>query len=113
MKRVAAINWGMLFALFSVCAMAADDAKEAQALLKELDKSKVSLADGIRQAAKVGAAPISAKFELEDGKLSLSVVPEGNVLQELSGSPESAAWTPRAPKSSIAWLNRNPVPSSR
>src|SRR3989475_11506337 len=47
---------------------------------------------------------ISAKFELEDGKLSLSVytaekglaVPaEKNVLQELSGSPEQDKWTPK------------------
>lgn len=83
----------------------AEDAKETQALLGELGKAKVSLRDGVRQAAHDGAAPISAKFELEDGKLSLSVYtaekglkvdPEKNILQELSGSPEQDRWTPNA-----------------
>src|SRR2546426_10709669 len=76
------------------------------ALLKALPKAKVTLAQGIQQAAKGsgGAAPISAKFEMDDkGMLSLSVYvadkgldksAEHNVLKELSGSPESAAWTP-------------------
>lgn len=91
-----------MVALSSVYAIGADDAKETQALLKELGKSKLTLLDGVRQAAKGGAVPISAKFELEDGKLSLSVytaekglsVPaEKNVLQELAGSPESD-WKP-------------------
>ena len=104
MKRSFVLNLGLtMFALLPLRALAADDAKETQALLKELGKSKVTLLDGVRQAAKDGAAPISAKFELEDGKLSLSVYtagkgvavpPEKNVLQELSGSPESGTWSP-------------------
>jgi len=81
----------------------ADDAKDTQALLAALPNSKLSLSDGVRQAAKAPAAAISAKFELEDGKLSLSVYtagkglgvePEKNVLQELSGSPEDK-WEPK------------------
>src|SRR5881396_2527562 len=81
----------------------AEDSKDTQALLEALGKSKLTVLDGVRQAAKGGAVPISAKFELEDGKLSLSVytaekglsVPaEKNVLQELSGSPEGDKWTP-------------------
>src|SRR5207248_10695322 len=69
-----------------------------------LGKSKLSLLAGIRQASQGSARAISAKFELEDGKLSLSVytaekglaVPaEKNVLQELSGSPEQDKWTPK------------------
>ncbi len=73
-------------------------------LLKVLPQSKHSLADGIRQATKSTEVPISAKFELDDnGKLSLSVYTaenglttdaEHNVLKELSGSPEAAAWNP-------------------
>src|SRR5262249_12257393 len=75
-----------------------DDAK----LLAELPKSKLSLAKGIEQAA-AKEAVISAKFELEEGKLSLSVYTvekglgvdaEHNVLKELAGSPESATWHP-------------------
>lgn len=91
-----------LAAVWSLPVSAADP-KETQALLAELGKSKLSLLDGIRQAAKGSAVPISVKFELEDGKLSLSVYtaekglavePEKNVLQELSGSPEGERWTP-------------------
>jgi hypothetical protein len=80
------------------------DEQETVALLNDLGKAKVSLADGVRQAAKNGEAPISAKFELDDDKkLSLSVYtaakgvdvePEHNVLKELSGSPEQASWSP-------------------
>ncbi len=81
----------------------AADAKETQALLEALGKSKHTLVEGMHQVAKGGAVPISAKFELEDGKLSLSVytaekglavAPERNVLQELSGSPEQDKWQP-------------------
>jgi hypothetical protein len=76
----------------------------SEKLLQALPTSKLSLTDGIRQAAKSQGAPISAKFEFDDhGKLSLSVytaekgvavTPENNVLKELSGSPEQAAWAP-------------------
>ena len=91
-----------LLGSWSACVTAADDVKETQALLQELAKSKLTLLEGVRQAAKGHGVPISAKFELEDGKLSLSVytaekglsVPaEKNVLEELSGSPE-AEWKP-------------------
>lgn len=74
-------------------------------LLKVLSKSKLSLADGIKQAvAKAPEAAISAKFELDDNKkLSLSVYTaekgldtdaEHNVLKELAGSPEGEKWAP-------------------
>ncbi len=73
-------------------------------LLAVLPNAKLSLADGIKQATKGAEVPISGKFELDDnGKLSLSVytaekglsvLPEKNVLKELAGSPEQAAWTP-------------------
>src|SRR2546423_15178703 len=85
-------------------ARAEGDSKELQAVAQALAKSKLSLLAGIRQASQGSARAISAKFELEDGKLSLSVytaekglaVPaEKNVLQELSGSPEQDKWTPK------------------
>src|SRR5438270_9389115 len=84
-------------------ARAEGDSKELQAVAQALGKSKLSLLAGIRQASQGSARAISAKFELEDGKLSLSVytaekglaVPaEKNVLQELSGSPEGDKWAP-------------------
>ena len=85
-------------------ARAEGDSKELQAVAQALGKSKLSLLAGIRQASQGSAKAISAKFELEDGKLSLSVytaekglaVPaEKNVLQELSGSPEQDKWAPQ------------------
>lgn len=80
--------------------------EETTALLKVLPGAKVSLSDGVRQAAKGGEAVTSAKFELDDNKkLSLSVYtaekglgvdPEHNVLKEVSGSPEQTTWAPEA-----------------
>ena len=73
-------------------------------LLKALPNSKHTLLEGIQQLGMAPEVPISAKFELEDGKLSLSVYTAGkglavdaehNVLQEYAGSPEAAAWQPK------------------
>ena len=109
MKRRSVLQFSAIFlvllsgAIAALPAARADDSKDTQALIEAWGKSKHTLADGMRQAAKGGAVPISAKFELEDGKLSLSVYtagkglsvpPEQNVLQELSGSPEGEKWTP-------------------
>ena len=103
MKR-AALMMAFLAAIAVSPVSSAEDPKETQALLAALPQSKVTLLDGVRQATKGGAVPISAKFELEDGKLSLSVytaekglsvIPEKNVLDELSGSPEQGKWEPK------------------
>ena len=82
----------------------AGDAAEQAALLQALPKSKLTLADGLKQSTKGAEVPISAKFELDDNKhLSLSVYTaekglavdsEHNVLKELSGSPEKTPWKP-------------------
>ena len=50
----------------------AEAAKGTSALAPALKEAKVSLASGMRAAEKEGR-PISGKFELEDGKLQLSV----------------------------------------
>ena len=74
-------------------------------LLAVLAKSKLTLADGITQAAaRAPETAISAKFELDDHQqLSLSVYTaeqgldtdaEHNVLKELAGSPEGERWRP-------------------
>lgn len=104
--RFALVAVTLLFALGLLeCRTAtAEEGGGMGALVKALGKSKVTLLAGMRQAAHGSAAVISAKFELEDGKLSLSVytaekglaVPaEENILQELSGSPEEK-WIPQA-----------------
>lgn len=74
-------------------------------LLSQLSKSKLTLAAGIQQLSKDPETAISAKFELEEGHLSLSVYTvekglgadaEHNVLKEYAGSPEKDAWKPEA-----------------
>jgi hypothetical protein len=40
-----------------------DEAEGSAALVQALPKAKVTLADGIKQAAQLPAAPISAKFQ--------------------------------------------------
>jgi hypothetical protein len=89
------------FAVACLLCASVQDPHDEQ-LLKALSKSKLTLREGIQQVSKGTETAISAKFELEDGKLSLSVYTAGkgltvdaehNVLQEYSGSPE-AAWKP-------------------
>jgi len=105
---LARILFGVL--IFGLLGPAMSRAQEKKAegdfgpLLKVLPQSKHTLADGIRQVIKSTEVPISAKFELDDnGKLSISVYTaekglttdaEHNILKELSGSPEAAAWNP-------------------
>lgn len=75
---------------------AAHEAEDDQALLAALSASKLELPNGIALAERQGAVAISAKFELEDGKLVLSVYSakkgleldaEHNVLSELKLDP--------------------------
>lgn len=53
-------------------AEAAEAAKNAPALATAMKEAKVSLASGLKASEKEGT-PISGKFEVEDGKLQLSV----------------------------------------
>lgn len=71
--------------------------------LSRLGQSKHTLVEGIRQAAMTQGAPISAKFEFEDGKFWLSVYTakagfgtdaEHNTLLELKGEANAATWNP-------------------
>ena len=85
-------------------AIAAGDDQSTQALTAKLKESKISLADGIRQAEKQYGLAISAKFELEDGTLNLSVYnakegrgkdAEHNVLTEAAGDASKSPWAPK------------------
>lgn len=76
-------------------------ASNDSALVTLLSSSKIGLAEGIALAERKGGTAISAKFELEEGKLSLSVYTakagigkdaEHNVLAELSGDPTQPEW---------------------
>jgi hypothetical protein len=84
--------------------LASPQGPQDEELLRALSTSKHSLAEAIQQLTKGAETPISAKFEIEDGKFSLSVYTAGkglgvdaehNVLQEYAGSPVSAAWEPK------------------
>jgi len=76
---------------------------DVDALLALLPSAQVDLETGIAQAEREGARAISAKFEIDDGHLSLSVYTakkgiaedaEHNVLAELTGDPTGPAWQP-------------------
>jgi hypothetical protein len=53
-------------------AFSADEHEEQQALIKSIGNAKISLQQGLT-AAEAQGQPISGKFEVEDGKLQLSV----------------------------------------
>ena len=88
---------------FALGVSAVHAASQAE-LVAALAKSRLTLTDGIRQAAGDGGVALSAKFEFDDaGKLSLSVysaqkglsvAAQENVLEELAGSPEQSPWKP-------------------
>src|SRR5262245_4873524 len=61
-----------LATLASSGAARSDDADQA-ALIKAIGGAKVSLLQGIAQVAKGTEVPTEAKYEMEDGKLMLSV----------------------------------------
>jgi hypothetical protein len=62
----------LLAPLGNKAAFAADEDESQEALIKMMDASKVSLQQGLAASEREGR-PISAKFEVDDGKLQLSV----------------------------------------
>jgi hypothetical protein len=79
------------------------DADQA-ALIKAIGGAKVSLLQGVAQVAKGTEVPTEAKYEMEDGKLMLSVytsakgfdtAAEDNSFNEYGGEATAAAWTPK------------------
>src|SRR4029079_8232041 len=74
------------------------------ALLKAMSGAKVSLEQGIAEVAKGTEVPTEAKYEMEDGKLILSVytsakgfdtAAEDNSFNEYGGDAASANWAPK------------------
>lgn len=71
--------------------------------IQRLGASKHTLLDGIRHAEKLGCSPISAKFEVEDGKFWLSVYSakkmdahaEHNTLIEFKGEASAPLFDPK------------------
>jgi hypothetical protein len=72
-KTMAAVVTAVVFAVSPGWAQTSDDkAKEHAELAKALRDAKIPLQQGLSASAKEGK-PISAKYEVEDGKLQLSV----------------------------------------
>lgn len=97
--KTAATLIALAWALGGLSLAAAEEGEDA--LLAKLKDSKHSLADGIAQCEKESGVAISAKFEMEGEKLSLSVYAakaglgkdsEHNVLIELAGDPTQEGW---------------------
>ena len=74
------------------------------ALLKAMSGAKVSLEQGIAEVAKGTEVPTEAKYEMEDGKLILSVytsakgfdtAAEDNSFNEYGGDATAATWAPK------------------
>jgi hypothetical protein len=100
LKFVAAFAAAMLGSSFSAWC---EDANQA-ALLKAMSGAKVSLQQGIAQVAKGTEVPTEAKYEMDDGKLMLSIYTsakgfntpaEDNSFVEYSGDATTASWAPK------------------
>jgi len=73
MKRSIAVAVAAVWLLSGTLASAQkDEAKEQAELAKALGAAKISLQGGLTASARAGT-PISAKYEVEEGKLQLSV----------------------------------------
>src|SRR5258705_9995737 len=80
-----------------------EDADQA-ALIKAISGAKITLFQGIAQVAKGTEVPTEAKYEMEDGKLMLSVytsakgfdtAAEDNSFNEYGGEATAPAWAPK------------------
>ena len=100
LKFVAAFGAAMLGSSFAAWC---EDGNQA-ALLKAMSGAKVSLQQGIAQVAKGTEVPTEAKYEMEDGKLMLSIYTsakgfntpaEDNSFIEYSGDASAATWAPK------------------
>ena len=96
-----AITVGFLTLASTLAAQSAESADEA--LLKALPSAKITLVQGIAQVAKGTDVPTEAKFEMDKGKLSLSVYTstkgfdtpaEDNSFNEYGGDATGGAWAP-------------------
>jgi hypothetical protein len=91
-----------LMTLASTLAVRAEDAAD-QALIKALGGAKITLLQGIAQVAKGTEVPTEAKYEMDKGKLALTVytsskgfdtAAEDNSFNEYGGDATAAAWKP-------------------
>ena len=95
-----AITVGLMTLVMSPAARAEDD---QATLLKALPGAKITLQQGIAQVAKGTEVPTEAKYEMDKGKLALTVytsskgfdtAAEDNSFNEYGGDATAAAWKP-------------------
>ena len=100
LKFVAAFALAMLGGSF---AAVAEEGGQA-ALLKALDGAKHTLLQGVAQVAKGTEVPTEAKYEMDGGKLMLTVYTsakgfdtqaEDNSFSEYGGDATAATWAPK------------------
>jgi hypothetical protein len=91
-----------LMTLASTVAARAQDAAD-QTLIKALTGAKITLLQGIAQVAKGTEVPTEAKYEMDKGKLALTVytsakgfdtAPADNSFNEYGGDATAAMWKP-------------------
>ncbi len=100
-------NWKVAIAagLATLTGALATQAAESgdEALIKALPGAKITLLQGIAQVAKGTEVPTEAKYEMDKGKLALTVytstkgfdtAAEDNSFNEYGGDATAAAWTP-------------------
>jgi len=89
-----AVLWGLLFAAIGFCGIAAPalaETNDPAALAAALKGATATLQGGLKAAEREGT-PISAKFEIENGKLQLSVYTvKGSDFMEVAADPKTGA----------------------
>jgi hypothetical protein len=99
---ILAIAFGLAALASSHTLLSAEQAD--QALIKALGGAKLSLLQGIAQVAKGTEVPTEAKYEMDDGKLALTVYTsakgfdtpaEDNSFNEYGGDATTASWAPK------------------
>src|SRR3954466_7368150 len=102
-RRILKVLVGVGLAMLGNSAAWSEDADQA-ALIKAISGAKITLLQGITQVAKGTEVPTEAKYEMEDGRLMLSVytsakgfdtAAEDNSFNEYGGDATAAAWSPK------------------
>jgi hypothetical protein len=93
LRSILAATFVSLATAALIPARAADTEKERAELATALKDAKATLEEGLKISEREGK-PISAKFEVEDGKLQLSVYTlKGNDFSEVVADPQTGAIT--------------------
>jgi hypothetical protein len=82
---------GLALGGYSSSGLAAEEMKDRAELARHMASAKMTLEDGLKASEREGK-PISAKFEVEDGKLQFSAYTmKGDSFTEVVANPESGA----------------------